>query len=315
MKRIAVFGAGAAGGYFGAVLARAGFWVAFIARGKHLEVMQSIGLKIESPSGAFSVKPALATSEPAEVGTVDAVIVAVKAWQVPEIAPALVPLLGPNTRVLPLQNGVGATQQLQTAIGSKYPLVGLCRIVSILEAPGCIRDAGVEPTIALCEPSGAPLSGNGRALAEALRQAGVTVNTPPDINAALWEKLLFIAAVSGVGAVSRSSIGDVRQSSPARHLLCQLMEEAAAVAKARGVHLADGVIERTLSFVDTIPSGGTASMQRDIAEGRPSELEAIIGSVVRFGDEVGVPTPAMDFVYACLLPQELRARAARGGPA
>jgi 2-dehydropantoate 2-reductase len=311
MDRIAVVGAGAVGGYFGAVLARAGSWVAVIARGKHLEAIQRAGLRIEGPNESFSVQPALATSEVPAIGTVDAVIVAVKAWQVPEIAAALTPLLGPNTRVLPLQNGVEATYQLQAAIGREYPLAGLCRIISMVEAPGRIRHVGGQPTIALGEPDGAPLSGNGRGLADALRAGGIAVETPTDITAALWEKLLVIGAFAGTGAVTRSSVGEIRQPALARGLLCQLMEEVAAVARARGVRLADDVVVRALAFIDSLPPTGTASMQRDIAEGRPSELEAIIGSVVRFGDEAGIATPAMDFVYASLLPQELRARAGR----
>ncbi|HEX9112134.1 MAG TPA: ketopantoate reductase C-terminal domain-containing protein, partial [Terriglobales bacterium] len=133
----------------------------------------------------------------------------------------------------------------------------------------------------------------------------------PDIQAALWDKWLFIAAVSGVGAVSRATVGEVRESPPTRALLQQVMEEVAAVASQRGVRQAGDIVARTMSFIDSMPKEGTASMQRDVADGRPSELEAIIGSVVRFGKEAGVPTPAAEFIYASLLPQERRARAGR----
>ena len=304
----AVFGAGGVGGYFAAILARAGYPVSVVARGQHLEVIRREGLRILSPRGDFTTMVAKANDKPEEIGPVDAVILAVKAWQVPAAASAMRPLLTPMTRVLPLQNGVEATGQLQQVLGFQYSLLGLCRIIASVESPGCIRHGGLEPTIALGEPDGSPLSANARALAEALKTAGTTVQTPPDMHAALWEKLVFIAALSGTGAVARSTIGEVRSCPPTRELLRQLMEEVAAVARSRGIRLAEDVVPRALAFVDASPADGTASMQRDFAAGRPSELEAIIGAVVRFGDQAGVPTPAMDYVYACLLPQENRAR-------
>ncbi len=311
--KFAVFGAGGVGGYFGAVLARAGYLVVFIARGGHLEAIRRSGLHIRSPKGDFNVTPVQVTDNPADVGPVDAVIVGVKAWQVLEAARAMRPLLAPTTKVLPLQNGVEAAEKIQEVLGRQHTLVGLCRIISSVTAPGCIYHAGMEPMIALGEPDGSALSANGRALADALRAAGVVIETPPDIHAALWEKLVFIAAVSGVGAVARATIGEVRECPPARQMLQQLMEEVVAVAHARGIRLREDVITRTLAFVESLPASGTASMQRDIADGKPSELEEIIGTVVRLGDQRGVPTPTMDCVYASLLPQELRVRGVVGG--
>jgi len=303
-----VFGAGGVGGYFGAVLARAGYSVALIARGAHLEAIRRSGLHIRSPKGDFNVTPAQVTDNPADVGPVDAVILGVKAWQVLEAARAMRPLLAPTTKVLPLQNGVEAAEQVQQVLGRQHTLVGLCRIISSVTSPGHIYHAGMEPTIALGEPDASALSANARALADALRPAGIAVETPPDIQAALWEKLVFIAAVSGAGAVARATIGEVRECLPARQVLQQLMEEVVSVAHARGIRLKEDVITRTLVFVDSLPASGTASMQRDFMDGKPSELEEIIGAVVRLGDQRGVPTPTMDYVYASLLPQELRTR-------
>jgi 2-dehydropantoate 2-reductase len=308
-KSFAVVGAGGVGGYFAAVLARAGYRVSVVARGPHLDAIRRDGLRIQSPKGDFTTKVEKASDKPEDIGPVDAVILAVKAWQVTEAAGSMLPLLTSATRVLPLENGVEATAQLQRIMGPHVPLMGLCRIVAFVVSPGCIRHGGLEPTIALGEPDGSALTENALALAEALKAAGVTVQTPPDIQAALWEKLIFIAAVSGTGAVTRSTIGEVRACPPARELLRHLMEEVVAVAPSRGIRLPEDVIARTMAFVDDSPADGTASMQRDIAAGRPSELEAIIGAVVRFGDQAGVPTPAMDYVYASLLPQENRARA------
>jgi 2-dehydropantoate 2-reductase len=305
---IAVFGAGGVGGYFGAVLARAGHRVVFIARGAHLEAIRKDGLHIRSLKGDFNITPAQVTDNPADVEPVDAVILGVKTWQLPEAARAMRPLLAPTTKVLPLQNGVEAADRLQQVLGSQHTLVGLCRIISSVTAPGHIYHAGMEPTITLGEPNGSVLSANGQALADALRAAGVVVETPPDIQAALWAKLVFIAAISGAGAVARATIGEVRECPPAHQLLSQLMEEVVAVAQARGIRLREDIITRTLAFVESLPASAQASMQRDIVDGKPSELEEIIGVVGRLGGQRGIPTPMMDCVYASLLPQELRAR-------
>ena len=305
--RVAIYGAGGIGGYFAAVLARAGYWVGLIARGRQLDAIRQNGLQVESPKGDFRVRLEQVTDRPEEIGPVDAVILAVKAWQVPEAA-AMRPLLSSATKVLPLQNGVEAAEQLEQAITREHTLMGLCRIISSVAAPGRIRHGGLEPMVMLGEPDGSDLSTNARALAEALQAAGVMVETPPDMRVALWEKLLFIAAVSGVGAVARASIGEIRQCDPTRELLRKVMEEVHDVAAERGIRLAPDVVQRTMAFVETIPANGTASMQRDIAEGKPSELEAIIGVVVRYGDQAGIATPAMDYIYASLLPQERRVR-------
>jgi 2-dehydropantoate 2-reductase len=306
--KFAIFGAGGVGGYFAGVLARAGFWTAVIARGEHLKAIQSHGLRIQSPKGDFTVAPAFATDNPQQVGPVDAVILAVKAWQVPEAARASAPLLKPGSKILPLENGVEAPGQLEEILGREHALIGLCRISSFVAGPGQIRHASLEPTILLGELDGSPLSPSAQLLANAFVAAGVGVETPKDMRVALWEKLIFIAALSGLGAVARATAGELRQCPPTRALLQQLMEEVAAVGRSRGVQLADDIVSRTLAFVDSIPVGATASMQRDIVDGKPSELEAIVGAVARFGDAANVPTPAMHHVYASLLPQEQRAR-------
>jgi 2-dehydropantoate 2-reductase len=232
-------------------------------------------LHVRSPQGDFNIIPAQVTDDPAEVGPADAVILGVKAWQVPGAARGMRPLVAPATKILALQNGVEAADQLRQILGRQHTLLGLCRIISSITSPGTITHAGLEPTIALAEPDGATLSANARALVDALQAAGVVVKTPPDIEPALWEKLVFIAAVSGVGAVTRSTIGEVRNCPPARRLLQQLMEEVVTVARARGVQLGEDLVARTSAFVESMPAGGTSSMQRDIAGGRPSELEEI----------------------------------------
>lgn len=306
--RITVFGSGAVGGYFGGRLAQAGEEVVFIARGAHLQALRSDGLRVDSPKGDFLVQPAQATDDPAQVGAVDAVLVGVKAWQVPQAAQAMRPLLGPDTCVVPLQNGVEAPAQLAAALGERHVLGGLCSIISLVAGPGHIRHVGGEPYIAFGEMDNRPSS-----RAERLRQAfaqasGLTVEIPPDIHAALWKKFLFIAAFSGVGAVARAPAGILRSVPETRGLLQEAMQEVWAVARARGVALPEDLVEKTMAFVDGLPPEGTASMQRDIIEGRPSELAAQNGAVVRLGAEAGMATPVHSFIFRSLWPLELRAR-------
>jgi 2-dehydropantoate 2-reductase len=307
--KIAVYGVGGVGGYFGAVLSRAGNPVSLIARGEHLKAIREKGLRIQTPKGDFTVTPVKASDNPADIGPVDIVMVGVKTWQLPGVAVTMRPLLKPDTRVVPMQNGVEAVDQLAEAVGREHVLGGLCRMIASKAAPGVIKLGGMEPVVVLGEANGSELTGNAKALLDAFHAAGVNAQAAPDIQAALWDKWLFIAAISGVGAVARATAGEMRESPPTRALLQQVMEEVAALARQRGVRQAGDVVARTMSFIDAMPKEGTASMQRDVAEGRPSELEGIIGSVVRFGKEAGVPTPATEFIYASLLPQEKRARA------
>ena len=305
---IAVFGAGAVGGYFGGRLAQAGEEVTFIARGDHLRAMQREGLRVASIAGDFTVKPARATDDAASVGVVDAVLVAVKAWQVPAAAHAMHPLVGPDTVVVPLENGVEAPSQLAAVLGQEHVLGGLCRILSTLVGPGHIRHSGISPTIAFGELDGRR-SQRAETLREAFRDAeGVSAVIPPDIRAAMWEKFLFIAALSGVGAVTRAPVGVVRSLPGTRQMLEQAMEEILVVARARGVNLAEEAVVETIGFVDGLPAQGTASMQRDVMVGRPSELESQSGAVVRLGSAAGVETPLHAFIYHSLLPQEMKAR-------
>ncbi|RLC62817.1 MAG: 2-dehydropantoate 2-reductase, partial [Chloroflexi bacterium] len=197
--RIAIFGTGAVGGYFGGRLAQAGEEVVFIARGEQLQALRDHGLRVDSPQGDFVIHPVQATDDAAQVGIVDVVLVGVKAWQVPEAAQAMAPLVGADTFVVPLQNGVEAPSQLAAVLGDEHVLGGLCRIVSFVVEPGHVRHAGLEPYVAFGELDNRP-SERVRRLQAAFARAGVTAEIPADIGAAMWEKFLFIASFSGVGA-------------------------------------------------------------------------------------------------------------------
>ncbi len=305
--RIAVIGAGAVGGYFGGCLARTGEEVFFIARGAHLAALRQQGLRIDSPKGDFVVHPVQATEDASEVGTVDAVVVGVKAWQVSEAARAIRPLVGPETVVVPLQNGVEAPARLTEVLGDGPALGGTCRIISRLAAPGHVIHIGAEPYVAFGELDNRP-NEQAKRLRAVFEQAGVKAEIPADIQVAMWKKFVFICSISGVGAVIRMPFGILRSLPETRRMLEQAMQEIEAVAQARNIRLPSNVTPETLSFIDQLPPDGTASMQRDIMAGRPSELETQNGAVVRLGQMADVAVPLHTFIYHSLLPQEQQAR-------
>jgi 2-dehydropantoate 2-reductase len=305
--RIVVFGTGGAGGYFGGRLAAAGEDVTFIARGEHLRAIRDHGLRIQTPTGETVIRPAQATDDVARLGEIDVVLVGVKAWQVTEAALALRPMLGSKTCVVPLQNGVEAPSQLAEVLGSQHVLGGLCGTFSMVSAPGCIRNVGGTSYIKFGELDNRP-SQRTQQLRRAFEHAGVSVEVPSDIQKAMWDKFLLVVSFGGIGAVTRAPIGVMRAVPETRRLLERCMEEVLTVARKRHVALADTVVADTMAFVDSLPPGATTSLQRDIAESKPSELEAWNGAVVRLAREQGVATAIHEFVYGSLLPLELRAR-------
>jgi len=306
--RFAVIGVGGAGGYFGARLVMAGHDVAFIGRGEHLAAIRKSGLRVDSVHGDVVARPGVATDDPLEIGPVDCVIMGVKTWQVPEAARAIAPLVGPATVVLPLQNGVEAPAQIADALGREHALGGTARIISFCVGPGHIKHVAAEPAIELGE-----LDGTRSARVETLRQAlqqskGITATIPPDIRVAMWAKFLLIAPVGGVGAVTRAPIGVTRAMPGTRQLLESAMEEIERVARANEISLPREIVASTMAYVDGLPAEGTSSLQRDLTEGKPSELESLNGAVARLGREVGVRTPTNAFLYQALLPLDRRAR-------
>ncbi len=307
--KIAIYGAGGVGGYYGGVLARAGHDTALLARGDHLTAIRRSGLRVRSPLGDFLVRPGVATDDPGEVGPTDVVIVAVKSTHLLAVRDGIAPLLGPETLVVPFLNGVDAHEALVPAVGRARMGKGLTRIISEIAAPGEIRHVGVDPYVAMAEWDGGA-SARVDALVAALRDAGVDAEVPPDIDAALWLKFLFICSVGGVGAACRMPLGTMRTLPETRALLRRAMEEIVAVAVAHGVSLSDEAVTFAMNTVDTFPPEGTSSLQRDIVAGLPSELDAWSGAAARLGAEAGVPTPVHSFIHAVLLPAELEARRA-----
>jgi len=301
--RIVVFGTGGVGGYFGGRLAHAGEEVTFIARGEHLRAIEAKGLRVDSPGGDFVVHPARATDDANEVGATDLVILGVKAWQVPEAARAIKPLVGPNTTVLPLQNGVDAVPQLVAALGSENVIGGLCRIVSFVVEPGHIRHAGFSPTIIIGELDNIRTERITK-IEDVLKHAGLDTTIAPDIQVALWTKFLFIASFSGVGALANAPAGVLRSDPERRAQMLSAMGEIYALAHARGVNLPSDSVEKVMAAVDALPEDATSSMQRDIAAGKPSELESQNGAVVRMARESGIEAPTHTLIYQTLRPLE-----------
>lgn len=304
---IAVFGAGGVGGYFGGRLAQAGEQVTFIARGDHLKAIQQNGLRVDSLKGDFTVHPAQADDKPSQVGIVDVVLVAVKTWQLPQAAQSMQPMVGPETIVVPLENGVEAPEQLSAVLGEEHVLGGLCQISSYIAAPGHLKHVAIEPYVAFGKMDGRR-SERAEKLFQAFDSAGVKVEIPSDILVAMWRKFVFITSISGVNAVTRAPAGVLRSLPGPRQMLENALQEVIAVGRAKGVALPEGIAENILTFIDGMPEGTVASMARDLIDGRPSELEAQNGAVVRLGREVEILTPTHAMIYSSLLPQELKAR-------
>jgi len=269
--------------------------------------MLTHGLRVDSAKGNFVLKPVQATDDPAQVGIVDVVLLGVKAWQVPDAAEAMRPMIGPETFVLPLQNGLEAPTQLVAVLGDQHVLRGLCGLSTFIVGPGHIRHVAAEPFVRFGEMDNR-LSDRVKRLQQVFIRAGVTAEIPPDIQVALWMKFLFITPFSGVGTVTRAPIGVWRNLPKTRQMAEKALQEIMTLARARAIVLPEDAMRTTMKAFDSIPPEITSSMQRDIVEMRPSELDAQIGAVVRFRKESDVTTPLHSFIYSSLLPMELRAR-------
>jgi len=272
-----------------------------------LKAMVTHGLRVDSAKGDFVLKPVKATDDPGQAGIVDVILVGVKAWQVSNAAEAMRPMVGPETFVLPLQNGLEAPTQLAAVLGDQHVLGGLCGLSTFIVGPGHIRHAGAEPFVRIGELDNRP-SDRVKRLQKVFERAGVIAKIPQDIQVALWMKFLFITPWGGVGAVTRTPLGVWRSLPETRQMAESALQEITIVAQARDIALPENAMPMTMNIYDSLPPDITSSMQRDIAEGRPSELDAQIGAVVRFGKDADVATPLHRLIYNSLLPMELRAR-------
>jgi 2-dehydropantoate 2-reductase len=299
--RIAVFGTGAVGGYFGGRLLDAGEDVSFIARGQHLAALREHGLSIASPKGDLH-RPVTATDDPASIGPVDVVLLTVKLYDVESSASRLKPLIGPDTVVITLQNGVETVGMVSRHIGGAHVAGGVAYIVAVVDRPGHITHTTADRLV-FGEHGGASSERLAR-FQEAGRRAGLVADLSPDIDIDLWVKFVRLSTWSGMTASTRSSMGVIRQHPALLRMMEAALEEAVAVGRARGIAFPDGLIEGTQQMVRNFPPESKSSMLEDLERGRRLELSWLSGAVARMGEESGVPTPTHAFINAILLPHQ-----------
>jgi 2-dehydropantoate 2-reductase len=321
--RIAVMGTGGVGGYFGGMLARAGHDVTFIARGPHLAAIRHNGLRVETVHGTFTIEPGLpiaarvepglptaaplATDNPGKVGPVDLVLFCVKTYHTQEAGQAIAPLIGKDTLILSLQNGVDNEEKLAAIYGWDHVLGGVCYIASTITAPGVITQVSGPRSIIFGEMDGS-ITPRAQRVQQALVQAGIDTTLSDNVQKALWTKFLFICALSGVASVARATLGEMIAVPETCELLRDTMAEVEAVARARGVELEAGIVDRMMRTAEGFAPESKPSMLVDVEKGNRLEIDALNGAVARLGAELGVATPANRFIYAALKPADERAK-------
>ena len=304
--RFAILGSGAVGGYFGAKLARSGQDVTFIARGAHLDAIRSTGLEIRSAKlGDFTVK-ASAESDTAKVGPVDVVVVAVKAYDNATALPMVTPMIGANTVVLTLQNGVDSTDQVAAIAGEAHVLGGTTYVATALEGPGLIVQTGVHRSIIFGEVFGdrSRISPRVQALADVMQAADIQVTPVADARVPIWDKFVYLAAFSGFTGASRLAIGPIWQYPHVQEMFYATCREVAAIAKAEGVTISPDRFETLKEYMTNIPPTTRSSLLIDLEQGKPIEVEALQGAAVRRARKHGVPVPILSTLYALLKPWE-----------
>ena len=302
--RIAVMGAGSIGAYFGGVLARAGNEVSLIARGEHLASIRSQGLRIQTDAELLTIPCGdnlAATEAPAEVGHVDLALLTVKTYQNDVAVPAMLPMVGPDTTVLCLQNGIDSYQAAAGVVGAEKVLPGAAYIEAARLGPGVVKQSGSVVRIAFGEADGSE-SQRGRQIEGVLNDAGISAQFIQDIRATLWTKFLFIATMAGVTSLSRETMAEIMPRPEWKKVIVACMREIEDVARVEGIGLNPDIVENTVAYIEGDLEDMHASMYADIMAGRPLELEALNGAVTRAGQGAGVPTPINDLIYAALKP-------------
>ena len=303
--RIAVMAAGAVGGYFGARLAAAGHDVFFIARGAHLAAIRKDGLIVNSVNGDLHLPKVNATDNPADVGPVDIVLFAVKLWDTEKGAEAARPLLGPDTRVVTLQNGVDSYERVAPIVGAARAIAGVTYVVTVIERPGVIKQASQFQSI-ICGTSDGRADAPLAAFVAAAKAAGIPITLSDNIERDRWHKFIFLSATSGATAVTRQTMGPILADADMRALFRAIMAETLAVGRAKGVALEEGFVDERMAFADkNVPAGMKASMANDLDRGNRLELDWLAGHVSRLGKELKVATPVNDTVYAALKPYRM----------
>lgn len=299
--KIAVMAAGAVGGYFGGKLALAGHDVTFIARGDHGQAIREHGLRVESVKGDFVVENAQVTDDPGTVGPVDVVLFAVKLWATEEAAEMCLPMVGPDTLVLPLQNGVDAMDRVAGVIGPDHVGGGIAKISAVIKEPGLISHVSDFASLEFAEADSQP-SERITALLSACQEAGFDAEVSTDIVKSLWLKFIFLTALSGMTAAARTSVGPILETEQGQATFRENMRETITIGQKRGVDLSDQTLERLVKFVNNMPASMKASQLADLEAGNRLEAPWLTGKVCEMGREAGIPTPVNDALYAVLHP-------------
>lgn len=300
--KFAILGSGAVGGYFGARLARAGQEVTFIARGAHLEAIRRQGLAVRSPALGDFVVHAAAESDTTKIGPVDVVIVSVKAYDNATALPMLAPMIGPDTVVLTLQNGVDSVDEVAAVVGEAHVLGGTTYVATALEGPGLIVQTGVHRSIIFGEVFGdrSRVSPRVQAIADILASADIQVTAVPDARVPIWDKFVYLVAFSGFTGASRLAIGHIWKFPHVQEMFYATSREIAAIAKAEGVTISANRFDTLKEYMDHIPFTTRSSLLIDLEQGKRIEVEALQGAAVRRATKLGVPVPITSTLYAVL---------------
>ena len=299
--KIAVMGAGAIGGYFGGRLAKAGFDVSFIARGAHLDVIRKNGLKVLSPLGDFTIHPATVTDDPAEVGPVDVILFMVKNYDTLRATEQIRPLVGPDTAIIPFQNGVEARAMLSNVLGARHVLGGVAFIPASIQEPGVIKHNAELAKLVFGEFD-KQITPRALSFLNALEKAGVTGEISTDISMVLWGKLMFLTSMSAINCITRQPASLVQSDGETIALYMDAMREVAAVAVAHGVSLGEEAIADNMALAKSFPPNNKTSMFQDLEAGQRLEIDYLSGAVVRLGREKGIETPIHRTAWVAIKP-------------
>jgi 2-dehydropantoate 2-reductase len=297
--RIAAMAAGAVGGYFGGRLAAAGHDVHFIARRANLEALRKNGLKLESVHGDLHLPKVNATDDPKAVGPVDVVLFAVKLWDTEHAAELAKPLVGPDTRIITLQNGVDSYERVSKIHGTDKTIAGTAYIAAVLGGPGIVRHTSKFATMRCGRMDGKP-DAKLQAFVDAAKAANIDIQPQDDMNRERWQKFIFLSAMAGANCATRQPIGKILADPDTRAFYRRLMEECLKVGQKSGARVPDSWVDDRMTFSDAAPPGMKASMLHDLEAGNRLELDWLTGKIVSLGKELGVPTPASEAVYAAV---------------
>jgi 2-dehydropantoate 2-reductase len=302
--KLAIYGTGGVGGYFGGRLALAGADVHLIARGAHLEALQTGGLKVASTKGDFHVDLP-ASDDPAEIGPCDYVLFTVKSFDTDDAAARLAPLVGEGTAVISFQNGVDNEERIARAVGPSHAMGGAAYIFSTIAEPGVVAHSGGPARIVFGEMDGSR-SDRAQRLLDLCGKANIDAELSEDIVRVLWDKFAFICAQAGMTAAVRLPIGDVRAVKESRVAFRKIVDEVCAVAAAEGIELPADTADRHVSFAERLEPAGYSSLYDDLVNGRRMELDALHGTVVARAQRHNVPVPVSEMIYAILRPWAVR---------